>query len=148
MNNVMRDAVVTYLARGWHPLPIPARSKDPGFKKWQEFSCTTDDVDSAFTGNGNVGLLLGAPSAGLVDVDLDALETVAIAPALLPPTRLVSGRPGNPRSHFWYVADPSETRTTKFQYTLKNNPEKLTLVELRGTGGQTVVSPSTHPDGD
>jgi hypothetical protein len=51
------------------------------------------------------------------------------------------------------VIDPATTRTVKFQYVDGNgtdggSPEKTTVVELRATGGQTVVPPSQHPDGD
>jgi hypothetical protein len=50
----------------------------------------------------NVGILTGEPSGGLVDVDCDAPEAAQAAAELLPPTGLVSGRAGNPASHYWY----------------------------------------------
>src|SRR5215475_3888343 len=141
------EAACQYLARHWQPLPI-FNGKDPSFSDWQHFQCTVEDVDQHFTSGGNIGLLLGDPSEGLVDVDLDSAEAVAMAPALLPATALLSGREGNPHSHYWYLVDPPTVRTMKFQYRLKGSPDKLTIVELRATGGQTVVAPSRHPDGD
>ncbi len=144
-----RDAAVAYLACGWQPLPVPIGSKNPGFDNWQLFTCTAAEVSQHFSNGGNVGLLLGTASAGLVDVDIDCPEALAIARALLPQTQLVSGRNGNPRSHWWYTADPPDTRRTEFRDPLRRGEDKKgMLIELRGNGVQTVVPPSIHPEGD
>ena len=77
-----------------------------------------------------------------MDVDLDTAEAVAAAPFLLPPTGRISGRAGKPRSHFWYlVNDPPQRATEKFLDT-----DRTCLVELRSSGGQTVLPPSLHQD--
>lgn len=81
----VRDAAVTYLTRRWQPVPIPPKSKNPGFDEWQKFTCTPDEVAHHFNGAGNIGMLLGEPSGGLVDIDLDCPEAVFLAPRLLPP---------------------------------------------------------------
>src|SRR5262249_44041317 len=89
----------------------------------------------------NIGLLLGKPSGWLLDVDFDCSETVALASEFLPPTGRISGRKGKPRSHFWYISQ--DAKSVKFQA-----PDGQMLVELRSTGGQTVVPPSIHPSGE
>ena len=138
------EAAVGYFKRGWAPLPIKAESKAPEGSAWQKTAYTSqEEVEKAFVEAANVGLLLGTPSNGLVDVDLDAPEARAVATALLPETGMVSGRPGSPRSHFWYVVPDAQGRQS---FTHRGSGD--TLVELRGTGGQTVVPPSTHVSGE
>jgi DNA polymerase I-like protein with 3'-5' exonuclease and polymerase domains len=92
----------------------------------------------------NVGLLLGQPSGGLVDVDLDVPEALAVARLLLPATGWVSGRKGSPRSHWWYiVGDPPEKAEDKFL-----DLDRTCLLELRSTGAQTVAPPGVHESGE
>ncbi len=50
-------------------------------------------------------MLLGEPSNGLVDVDLDRPEARRVATYLLPKT-LVSGRESCPDGHSWYLCNP------------------------------------------
>lgn len=47
--------------------------------------------------------MLGTPSGGLVDVDLDSPEAVCLAPHVLPETGATFGRASKPRSHFLYI---------------------------------------------
>jgi hypothetical protein len=103
-----------------------------------------EDADLAqhFNGTGNIGLLLGEPSGWLVDVDLDCEEAVVLAAQYLPPTGAVSGRPGKPGSHWWYICKGAITRKHQDPVTRKM------MVELRSTGAQTVVGPGTHPSGE
>src|SRR5262249_30738485 len=90
-----------YLPRGWVPLPIPLKEKNPGFKGWQKYQPHNGQIERDFRGEGNVGLLLGAPSGGLVDIDLDWAEACDLAPRLLPATEMKGGRDGAPLSHWW-----------------------------------------------
>jgi hypothetical protein len=122
-----------YEKRGWRVLPVKARSKRPRHANWQRGIRTARDVDPA----GNVGVLLGEPSNGLVDVDLDTPEARELAREFLPLTDARFGRASSPESHWLYrVRDPGKTR-------------KLAGgVELRSTGGQTVFPPSLHPSGE
>jgi AAA domain/Bifunctional DNA primase/polymerase, N-terminal len=143
----VRECAREYLAREFAPLPVPARSKNPGRARWQEERCTFDDVDGAFEEGGNIGLLTGAPSNGLVDVDLDAPETIAAAPFFLPATEMRHGRPSKRASHYWYRSEPS-LQTIKFVDPARKDGsgKTCTLVELRSTGAQTIVPPSLHED--
>jgi hypothetical protein len=58
----------------------------------------------------------------------------------LPPT-LTSGRERRPHSHWWYVCPDAQSKDWK-------DTDGSKLVELRATGRQTLVWPSTHPSGD
>jgi hypothetical protein len=108
---------------------------------WQQLRLTEKHLPGYFSEDSNIGLLLGEASSGLVDVDLDAQEAIAAADAFLPKTSLVHGRRSKPRSHRWYKLDAAP-KPKKFQDT-----DGTCLVELRSTGQQTVVPPSTHPTG-
>src|SRR5439155_610100 len=82
--------------------------------------------------------LLGEPSGGLVDVDLDCEEAEALAGDFLPHTGMIHGRPGRERSHWWYrVEEPPDKASERF-----TDVDGAMLLELRSTGGQTVVPPS------
>jgi P4 family phage/plasmid primase-like protien len=104
-----------------------------------------EDVPKYFNNEQNIGILLGEPSGGLIDVDLDTPEAVAAGRYLLPDT-LRSGRERSPNSHYWYRCDPIPS-TAKFQIPRSGEGPEM-FVELRSTGKQTVVAPSVHPDGD
>src|SRR5207248_5806502 len=69
----VRGSVSDYLARGWRVLPVPHKAKGPNKEGWQELRITVEELDDHFPADHplNVGLLLGEPSRGLVDVDLD-----------------------------------------------------------------------------
>lgn len=113
--------------------------KGPRDERWEKIAYTVSD----FSSGDNIGLKLGAASNGLVDIDCDIPEAVALAPYFLPATGLVSGRENNRNSHYWYiVTDHPEIRVKKWQ-----TRETGMVVELRATGGQTVVAPSEHPEG-
>ena len=71
MNNSTLDTVISYFSRGWMPIPIPHKSKNPNRKEWQKERFSREDLPKHFNNGQNVGLLLGEPSGGLVDVDLD-----------------------------------------------------------------------------
>lgn len=103
----------------------------------------------------NIGIWLGKPSGGLVDVDLDweLAATIAYhvgglqgAPA--------SGRKGKPLSHRWVLSDDAGRRVTfDLPPSLATDPRlprdhTMMVAELRGDGCMTVVPPSTHPSGE
>jgi hypothetical protein len=138
-------AAAAYLQLGWLPIPVGFRTKIPPLDDWETLRPTTDRLTQLFPPGQeqNVGLLLGTPSGGLVDVDLDVEEAVVASRFLLPKTPLRHGRPGNPHSHFWYrLADPPAKAQTAFK-----DADGTMLLEVRSTGRQTVVPPSVHEDG-
>lgn len=137
------DVARNYLARGWAVIPVPHRAKNPGFAGWQQLRLNEDDLPVYFNGRPqNIGVLLGEPSGGLVDIDLDHPRAVELAPDFLPPTGAIFGRAGKPRSH-WLYRTPKPTQTKKH-----NSKSAGMLVEVRSTGQQTVFPPSTHVSGD
>ncbi|HEU5439379.1 MAG TPA: AAA family ATPase [Ktedonobacterales bacterium] len=154
-------AVADYLARGWRVAPLRPGEKAPALARWPELrldeaACARwfgwrapergPDVDEY-----NVGLILGAASSGLVDVDADTPEARAALVYFLPRTGRVSGRPGAPCSHFWYRIKGELPPTTRFEFsdgTGAGAGRRTVLVELRSTGCQTMVAPSRHPNGE
>lgn len=142
------DCAIDYLSRGWMPIPIPQGSKNPNRKGWQKEQCAIDDLPRCFSNGQNVGLLLGQPSGGLVDVDLDSPEARSIAGSVLPETSMISGRAGSPFSHRWYICNPLILTTKFLDPSLAKTDNRAMLVEVRSTGGQTVVPPSIHPTGE
>ena len=135
-----RRAAVGLIRRGVAPIPVPSGSKNPNRVGWEALRISEEEVPGYWTNGQNVGVLCGEPSGWRVDVDLDADEAVKVAGRFLPPT-LTSGRESRPYSHWWYVAEGTESQDWKAL-----SGEKL--VELRSGGRQTIVAPSRHPDGD
>lgn len=138
-----RGAAIDYARRGLSVVPIPFRSKNPGFDEWQLLRLTEKDIPVHFNDTPqNVGVLTGEPSGWLIDVDLDHPRCVELADQYLPPTPAIFGRPSNPRSHRLYrVSRPTSTRKHK-------SKSSGMLVELRSTGSQTVFPPSVHECGE
>jgi DNA polymerase I-like protein with 3'-5' exonuclease and polymerase domains len=136
-----RAAARYYLDHGLVPVPLRPRTKKPYLPEWEKLRLTDYKVIGEFTDGGNVGLLLGEASGGLIDVDLDSPQAVAAALHLLPPTGMKWGRPGL-RSHWGYVVDnPPRKAAEEFK-----DPTGAPLLELRSTDGQTVVPPSVLPE--
>ena len=78
---------------------------------WEQLRLTEDDVETHFNnGETNIGVILGPPSGGLVDIDLDCPESLRLARFVLPKTELRFGRESTPDSHWLYKA-PIEGRT-------------------------------------
>jgi hypothetical protein len=84
-----------YIRRGYGICRINPGDKRPIFKDWNLESLSEDD----FAENDNIGILTGALSGDLVCVDLDSADALRLAGQFLPPTQMVDGRPGKPRSH-------------------------------------------------
>lgn len=141
----VKDAARDYLRRGWSPVPVPLREKNPGFAGWQRFTMTADQVDDVFGEPKNIGLLLGDPSGGLVDIDVDAPEARRLASRFLLDTGAVFGRPGAPRSHYLYIVTDDPGRVMRLQDPTKAGDD-ATIVEWRATGGQSIVPPSLHKE--
>jgi Bifunctional DNA primase/polymerase, N-terminal/Primase C terminal 1 (PriCT-1) len=144
MRALLQRYADAYNAQGWGTVKLRPNDKRPFERGWQ----TRPYRDpAAFTNHrGNLGVQLGGASGGLVDVDLDCLEAIKLAPQFLPSTPAQFGRASKPRSHWLYKAT-GPTPAKKFYC------DKKVIVELRGDhesgwGGQTAFPPSTHPSGE
>lgn len=131
MTAITEHPAATYRRLGWATIRVEPVSKRP-IGAWQG---RIDEAD-AFQPAENIGIRVGEPSGGLVDVDLDCQEAVALAPSFLPPT-WTFGRSGKPRSHWLYLCAGIKTR----------KPTRVPI-ELRSTGGQTVFPGSIHESGE
>ena len=136
-----REIARSYLHRGWRPLPVPHRSKNPGFEGWQNLKVTETDLPQYFNGKPqNIGVLLGAASGNLVDVDLDCDRAVALASHFLLTTCAIFGRQTRPRSHWLYYALIPRKVTFTDPVTGKR------LLEILTNGQQAIFPGSTHKD--
>jgi hypothetical protein len=133
-------AAARYIERGYTVVPVPAKSKNPGRRRWEDLRIGLQDVPRYFTNGQNVGLHNGEPSGWLVPVDQDVPEVRKIAGRFLHPT-LTSGRASTPDSHWWYVATGCPHKTFR-------DLDTSMILELRSTGHQTLVEPSVHPSGE
>ena len=148
------DVATEYTNRGWKVVPVRFRGKGCFESEWQNLRLETGDLPQHFNSSPqNIGVLLGEPSGGLVDIDLDAPEAVALAADFLPPTNAKFGRPSKTDSHWLYKCVPPGT-TSKFADIGDINAKhaaaekKLMLVECRSTGVQTVFPGSVHEEGE
>src|SRR5262249_10023627 len=138
------EAARRYLRNGLAVVPIPIGQKAPVIRGWPRLRLNEAELSTYFSGPGILGVLNGEPMAGLIDIDVDASEALAVADALLPATDLVFGRPSKPRSHRVYRVE-FVPATKQFQDV---DEDRTMLVELRSTGSQTVWPPSMHPSGE
>jgi putative DNA primase/helicase len=154
------DIALEYVRRGWNPLPLPFRTKAPTERGWQHRVIHEEDVPKYFNGQPqNIGVILGATSGGLTDVDLDCREAVELASWVLPKTPAIFGRLSNRASHWLYrtnLHDAAYGAEVKFQDPTRP-VAKLTLLEVRiggkdacgeVKGAQTVFPGSVHEGGE
>ncbi len=140
-HNPTHEYICSLIDGGWAVIPIAIRSKAPSIAGWQKLCIRAADVPRYF-GNTpcNIGVLLGEPSGGLVDIDIDDADALALAADHLPPTPCVFGRASKPRSHWLYRVDDcgrhAKASTGAGQ------------IEYRSTGNQTVIPDSVHPSGE
>src|ERR1051325_811687 len=146
------DVALSYLRRGWMPIPIPHRSKNPNFKNWSQFKIGEAELSAHFNGHPqNLGVLLGEVSGDLVDVDLDCHEALLLASNFLPRTGAIFGRDSKRHSRWLFL---SSLTTKRFRDPVaaanhdKSEGDKGMLVELRSTGCQTIFPGSTHTSGE
>jgi hypothetical protein len=132
-----------YAAQGWRIVPIPHGSKNPNTKDWPNRTFEPKHITQ------NVGVILGPVSGGLVDVDLDSTDALALAPYFLPET-LTFGRESKPASHWLFKCEG--VRADKLWFGPKDDRE---LIEIRaqnatgdGCGHQTVFPGSVHESGE
>ncbi len=137
--NPIQMGALKYHTDGYTVIPIPYGNKAPIIRGWPER--TTEDFDETeYANQTNIGIVLGDASGGLVDIDLDCEEALAIADRFLPDTRMIFGRTSKPKSHWIYRVEKC-VNSKKYEY-------EGTLVEYRANGSQTVFPPSQHPDSE
>lgn len=131
------EIATEYFQKGWQPIPIPFRSKNPNFPGWTVQHTNGGTLKSRPENNlserfhdrngkpQNIGILLGKPSNDLVDIDLDEKWSVQLATHFLPETNAVFGRTSKRRSHYLYYC--SEAKTERFQCSEM-------IVEIRADG--------------
>jgi hypothetical protein len=142
--NLTPERAHGYIRLGYSPVPIPARTKAPTIRDWPGLRITEAEVANYFSGDSNIGIILGEASGGLVDLDLDCREAIELAAKVLPATAAVFGRASKPRSHHEYRV-VGRAPTIKFSDPITGT----SLLELRGDGGlQTVFPGSVHPSGE
>ena len=138
------DAAMKDRSNGIYSIPVRYQTKKPTSNGWSKLRLEEEGLRAAFSDPlMNRSRLLGEVSGGIVDCDLDCEEAVRLAPAFLPSTGDVHGRPGNPNSHYWYRVEEGGFKTLKFQ-----DESGEMLVELSGDGALTVVPPSVHESGE
>lgn len=139
MSSDIRLIAAEYIQRGWQVVPVSPGEKRTSHK-WQKHTYTPAD----FKPDDNIAGKCGEPSGWLVDVDCDCPEAVLAAAMLLPNTGLVQGRPGKLTSHYWFHCEG--IRTTQFTDIKDPAGKNCMLVEIRSTGGYTVLPPSIWTD--
>lgn len=142
----VRQIAAAYIALGWQVVPAKPMSKATIHKDWPVRVYAPDD----FGESANIGIKLGAASNGLVDIDCDCPEAVALAPTFLPET-WTFGRHGegkNPavvpglttgfvKHYLFQLSDQIDTKTIK---------PVGTFVEWRASKAQTIAPGSIHED--
>jgi hypothetical protein len=160
MNNIVidgnlpiniREVATAMLGEHLTPVPVAFRGKNPTVPGWQTYTHerVTGEMDQLFPEGRklNVGLLLGAASGGIVDIDLDWLLAGQLAPMFLPATR-VFGRAGAARSHYLYFVDGGVAPAKLSPPRKPPDGFKPDILEVRADGQQTVWPGSTHVSGE
>ena len=107
----VEEAARIYTRNGLGVIPVPYKEKGPRLNDWPNLRIEEEDIPTFFNGEPlNIGVLLGEPSNGLTDIDLDCIEAVKLAPVFLGETWMF-GRASKQRSHWIfnrYGRDPNE----------------------------------------
>jgi bifunctional DNA primase/polymerase-like protein len=120
-----------YLARGWNPVPVHYRKKNPIENEWQKLIITESNIATYFNGAKlNVGVQLGPNSNGLTDIDLDCDEAIHLAHHFLPKTPAMFGRKSKPTSHLLYTIDDAPADKAVLKLTDKIGRDAKGVVEL------------------
>jgi putative DNA primase/helicase len=136
----MNRQEVIQILTSFNAVLIPLKGKVPSHSEWQKLRQSHPDALDP-NGSCNIGVVLGDPSDGMVDVDIDRMEALPLADFFLPQTGMVFGRKSKRRSHWIYKCrEPGPCK--------KWGDDAGVIVELRGNGGQTMFPPSVHPSGE
>lgn len=135
-----------YKNRGWMIFPLQGKAPWPGVRWSQGYTGDWPDTKG-------IGVILGAPSGGLVDIDLDWNEAAQIAHMLMGHDKTACfGRGSKPHGH--YLVKCPDVKSKKFSLPKsmmdKGVPDEHSLVvaEIRSDGCYTMFPPSVHPSGE
>ena len=98
-SNETVSTALLYFEKGYCPIPVYPRAKNPIGNDWTNQKLSKEDIEANFKEDVNIGVLLGKPSRGLVDVDIDSDVALHFASDLLPKTDSIFGRASRKRSH-------------------------------------------------
>lgn len=138
------ESALSYVPLGFALVPCAPGQKRPLGAGWQKGPAADEAAIRAWFDRGrtpNIGLRLGEPSGGVIDIDCDDDELIPFLLKLAPP---------------WLADCPSWTRDGRPHWIARCNPVpkprpyklgKKMLVELRADGQQTILPPSIHPSG-
>ena len=127
-----------YTKKGWALVRLKPRDKMPIGSGWQK----AGHPPAAFRPEDNVGVLLGQASGNLLDLDLDSAEAQVIADWLAPASWWRFGH-SNTVGHLLLRAHHVPDDFTRKPFLDQREP----LVDVRGSRHQTMLPPSTHPNG-
>ena len=144
------DVATEYTNRGWKVVPVRFRGKGCFESEWQKLRLEIGDLPQHFNSSPqNIGVLLGEPSGGLIDVDLDCPESLALADEFLPQTNCKFGRASKRESHWLYKATtPGATKQFTDITKAESADNGNMLLEYRSANVQTVFPGSIHEEGE
>ena len=137
------NVIEVYIGAGWTPCPVKTRAKQPVYPGWPQTD--RSEALNLFEANPgcNIGIVLGDASNGIVDLDLDDMVAVKVAPTIMPDTGVRFGRASKTTSHYIYaVVDAG--RVERFVHP----KTEAMLVELRGMAIIRFFPGSFHPSGE
>lgn len=121
---------------GMAPCLLHPGKKKPREKGWPKLSYTAKEIEQDFNSGHNVGIMLGRPSNGIIDFDIDTDDALRPAEYYLPEDTFIYGREGREGSHYLFRIVNNEAPN---KATYKHKIKDETLLEFRSTGGQSVL---------
>ena len=130
-------AAVDYRERGWSPIPLKLRSKEPKLAKRHPFlgRPATEEEFARFDFRHNVGIVTGKVSGVIVLDDDDGGETMRANGWRVPATPTAKTK----RGHQYFFRCPEGGFPTC---------DVAGKVEVRADGAYVVAAPSIHPSGE
>jgi KaiC/GvpD/RAD55 family RecA-like ATPase len=147
MHSDTRDHASRLVRLGLHPIELRPADKKPAEKEWQRTPLDPDKLDKRLASDPtrNLGLRMGAQPCGwqLITIDVDApgaLDPLIEKWGELPET--LTARTGSDGTHlvFRWPAGRELPGNAASRHAAN--------VDIRAQGGQIVVAPSVHPNGN
>lgn len=170
--NPVSLAAAELTAAGFAVCKLRPGEKRPTYSGWTTGTKRPDE----FGPTDGIGIITGwlsntgRANHSLASVDMDSEAAVANADEHLPPTSMIDGRPGNPRSHRWYLipnesiptdqvgpANPSsDSALTAAALGVHPGPRKVNwkhgdgsnAIDFLASGQQAAVPPTLHESGE